>query len=198
MVRGASRALETRPHSGIWSGGYKLVRGGRNSSTAGRRTRNAFSVTVHPAAPTSPRTGAGPDGRGGSTGLGSAVRAPPSRAAGIMHSTGAGAGITAKALAKPWQSPQSLGKVPRLKTPRPRPNSPDFNRFALQTVVVAHDLGKSLLWILIIVSSSSLPPSLPLLSSALTHRPPLSSHEPHGCASTLRLAPERLWEVDFG
>ena len=48
--------------------------------------------------PTSPRTGAGPDGRAGSMALRSAVRAPPACAAGIMHSTQAhGAGITAMA-----------------------------------------------------------------------------------------------------
>ena len=44
--------------------------------------------------PASPRTGAGPDGRAGSTALCSAARVPPACAAGIMRSTRAhGAGI---------------------------------------------------------------------------------------------------------
>ena len=57
--------------------------------------------------PASPWTGAGLDGRAGSTALRSAVRAPPACAAGLMHSTQArGAGIAAMGK-RIRQSPQT-------------------------------------------------------------------------------------------
>ena len=57
------------------------------------------------ARPASPRTGAGPDGRAGSTALRSAAWGPPACAAGLMRSTRAhGAGIAA--MAAIWLSPR--------------------------------------------------------------------------------------------
>ena len=57
------------------------------------------------ARPASPRTGAGPDGRAGSTALRSAAWGPPACAAGLMRSTRAhGAGIAA--MAAIWLRPR--------------------------------------------------------------------------------------------
>jgi hypothetical protein len=63
---------------------------------AGRR-RTHFRRLCSPRAPASvPGTGAGPDGRAGSSALRSAAREPPACAAGLMHSTRAhGTGIAA-------------------------------------------------------------------------------------------------------
>ena len=64
--------------------------------------------------PASPRTGAGPDGRAGSTALCSAARVPPACAAGIMHSTRVhGAGIAAMAAIRRSPQTHERGRVDR-------------------------------------------------------------------------------------
>ena len=73
-------------------------------ASGGRGSR--FRRLCTPRAPARvPRTGAGPDGRAGSTALRSAAWGPPACAAGLMRSTRAhGAGIAA--MAAIWRSPR--------------------------------------------------------------------------------------------